>query len=84
MWWRIWWGDPSPANGQATQPGTNSTTPAYPSVTDYGQPGGFSVPGGYGTAGGGGANSTEEILQEMLVVVEMVVLDNHSQDLNIH
>lgn len=51
-------GDPSPANGQATQPGTNSTTPAYPSVTDYGQPGGFSVPtGGYGTAGGGGANA---------------------------
>jgi hypothetical protein len=50
-------GDPSPANGQATQPGTNSATPAYPTVTDYGFPGGFSVPsGGYATAGGGGAS----------------------------
>ena len=51
-------GDPPPANGQATQPGTNSSTPVYPAVTDYGQPGGFSVPaGGYGTAGGGGSSS---------------------------
>jgi hypothetical protein len=45
-------GDPAPASGQATQPGTN------PALTDYGNPGGFSVPtGGYGTSGGGGAGA---------------------------
>lgn len=50
-------GDPSPANGQATQPGTHSPTPQF-TITDYGQPGGFSVPsGGYATAGGGGASA---------------------------
>lgn len=50
-------GDPSPANGQATQPGTNNTNPKYLAVTDYGFPGGFSVPtGGYACAGGGGAS----------------------------
>ena len=45
-------GDPSPAAGEATQPGTNPS----PAVDDYGQPGGFSEPtGGYAPAGGGGA-----------------------------
>ena len=45
-------GDPAPADGQATQPGTNPS----PFVTDYGFPGGFSTPtGGYAPAGGGGA-----------------------------
>lgn len=47
-------GDPSPASGQATQPGTNPS----PLITDYGFPGGFSVPtGGYAPAGGGGAGA---------------------------
>ncbi len=46
--------DPSPATGQATQPGTNPS----PSITDYGNPGGFSTPnGGYAPAGGGGAGA---------------------------
>ena len=46
--------DPSPASGQATQPGTNPS----PSITDYGNPGGFSVPTtGYAPAGGGGAGA---------------------------
>ena len=46
--------DPSPAAGQATQPGTNPS----PAVDDYGQPGGFSEPtGGYAPAGGGGGYS---------------------------
>ena len=47
-------GDPSPAAGEATQPGTNPS----PAVDDYGQPGGFSEPtGGYAPAGGGGGYS---------------------------
>lgn len=47
-------GDPSPASGQATQPGTNPS----PLITDYGFPGGFSVPSsGYAPAGGGGAGA---------------------------
>lgn len=47
-------GDPSPASGQATQPGTNPS----PFITDYGFPGGFSVPNsGYAPAGGGGAGA---------------------------
>ena len=46
-------GDPAPADGQATQPGTNPS----PFVTDYGFPGGYSTPtGGYAPAGGGGAS----------------------------
>lgn len=44
--------DPAPADGAATQPGTNPS----PFVTDYGNPGGNSTPtGGYAPAGGGGA-----------------------------
>ena len=47
-------GDPTPALGQATQPGTNPS----PFVTDYGNPGGYSTPtGGYAPAGGGGAGA---------------------------
>lgn len=47
-------GDPSPATGQATQPGTNPS----PFVSDFGNPGGFSTPtGGYAPAGGGGAGA---------------------------
>ena len=86
MWWRIWWGDPSPANGQATQPGTHSPTPAYPSVTDYGFPGGFSVPaGGYATAGGGGASANGGNSPGNLAGGgTLVVLDNQSQDFHIH
>ena len=46
--------DPSPADGTATQPGTNPS----PAITDYGNPGGFSVPTtGYAPAGGGGAGA---------------------------
>jgi len=46
-------GDPFPASGQATQPGTN------PALTDYGSPGGYSVPtSGYAPAGGGGAGGS--------------------------
>ena len=46
--------DPSPAAGEATQPGTNPS----PDVTDYLQHGGFSEPtGGYAPAGGGGGYS---------------------------
>ena len=46
--------DPSPADGTATQPGTNPS----PAITDYGNPGGFSVPtSGYAPAGGGGAGA---------------------------
>ena len=47
-------GDPPPAQGQATQPGTNPS----PQVNDYGQPGGFAEPtGAYAPAGGGGAGA---------------------------
>ena len=47
-------GGPRPADGTATQPGTNPS----PAITDYGNPGGFSVPTtGYAPAGGGGAGA---------------------------
>ena len=46
--------DPNPANGTASQPGTNLS----PCVTDYVNPGGYSTPtGGYAPAGGGGAGN---------------------------